>query len=105
MELRKAKEQGVATIVERNKSVTGYATGIGLFGHAVAKSNEDLKALISNSSKILGPGFFVPARNHELMNWLLYLRLLLMISNMYRSHVQGSRVLDFALSFERLVPT
>lgn len=71
MELRQAKEQGVATMAERDKSITGYAAGIGLFGHAVAKSNDDLKALISNSSTILGPGFFVPARNHELVNWLL----------------------------------
>lgn len=71
MELRQAKEQGVATMVERNKAITGYTAGIGLFGHAVAKSNSDLKALISNSSTILGPGFFVPARNHELLNWLL----------------------------------
>jgi predicted N-acetyltransferase YhbS len=70
MELRQAKDQGVATVVERNGVVTGYAAGIGLFGHAVAKSTEDLKALIANASAILGPGFFVPARNHELMNWL-----------------------------------
>jgi Predicted acetyltransferase len=71
MELRQAKAQGVATMVERNKAITGYAAGIGLFGHAVAKSNDDLKVLISNSSTIMGPGFFVPARNLELMNWLL----------------------------------
>ena len=70
MELRQTKEQGAATIVERKGAVTGYAAGIGLFGHSVAKSNEDLKALIANASAILGPGFFVPARNHELMKWL-----------------------------------
>jgi len=70
MELFQAKEQGAATMVERNGTVTGYAAGIGLFGHAVAKLNEDLKALIANASAILGPGFFVPARNHELIKWL-----------------------------------
>ncbi len=37
----------------------------------MAKSNEDLKALVSSAQAILGPGFFVPARNHELMKWLL----------------------------------
>ena len=70
MELRQAKDQGVASIVERNGDISGYAAGIGLFGHAVAKSNDDLKALIANASAILGPGFFVPARNHELLIWL-----------------------------------
>jgi GNAT superfamily N-acetyltransferase len=70
MELRQAKDQGVATMIEQNGIVTGYAAGLGILGHAVAKSNEELKALIINASAILGPGFFVPARNHELVNWL-----------------------------------
>ena len=71
MELRQAKDQGIATIIEQNGVVTGYSAGIGILGHAVAKSNEDLKVLIANASVILGPGFFVPARNHEVINWLL----------------------------------
>ena len=71
MELRQAKDQGVATMMEGDGVITGYAAGIGIFGHAVAKSNEHLKALIANASTILGPGFFVPARNQELINWLL----------------------------------
>src|SRR6266516_2153152 len=71
MELRQAKDQGVATMIEGDGVITGYAAGIGIFGHAVAKSNEDLKAMIANASTILGPGFFVPARNQELINWLL----------------------------------
>jgi GNAT superfamily N-acetyltransferase len=71
MELHQAKDQGVATMIERDGVITGYAAGIGIFGHAVAKSNEDLKSLIANASAILGPGFFVPARNHEIINWLL----------------------------------
>jgi predicted N-acetyltransferase YhbS len=72
MELRQAKNQSVATLIEHDDIVTGYAAGIGIFGHAVAKSNEDLIALITNSStSIIGPGFFVPARNYELIKWLL----------------------------------
>jgi GNAT superfamily N-acetyltransferase len=71
MELRQAKDQDVATIIERDGVVTGYSAGIGILGHAVAKSNEDLKVLIANASAILGPGFFVPARNHEVIIWLL----------------------------------
>jgi predicted N-acetyltransferase YhbS len=74
MELRQAKNQGIATLIEHDDTITGYAAGIGMFGHAVAKSNEDLIELIANassSSSIIGPGFFVPARNHELIKWLL----------------------------------
>jgi len=71
MELRQAKDQGVATMIERDGVISGYAAGIGIFGHAVAKTNGDLKALIANASTILGPGFFAPARNYEVINWLL----------------------------------
>jgi GNAT superfamily N-acetyltransferase len=71
MELCQAKDQGVATMIERDGVITGYVAGMGIFGHAVAKSNEELKALIANASAILGPGFFAPARNHEVINWLL----------------------------------
>ncbi len=70
-ELHHAKDQGVATMIERDGVIRGYAADIGILGHAVAKSNEDLKTLIANASTILGPGFFVPARNHEVINWLL----------------------------------
>jgi GNAT superfamily N-acetyltransferase len=48
MELRQAKDQGVATMIEQDGVVTGYAAGLGILGHAVAKSNEELKALIIN---------------------------------------------------------
>jgi predicted N-acetyltransferase YhbS len=71
MELRQAKDQGVATMIERDGTVTGYAAGLGIFGHAVARSNDDLKALIANAPAVLGPGFFAPARNREIINWLL----------------------------------
>jgi GNAT superfamily N-acetyltransferase len=70
MELRQAKDQGVATMIERDGFITGYAAGIGILCHAVAKSNEDLKMLIANASTILGPGFFVPGRNYEIIKWL-----------------------------------
>lgn len=71
-ELRQAKDQGAAIMIEGNSDgISGYAAGVGLFGHAVTKSNEDLKALISSARVIVGPGFFVPARNHELLKWLL----------------------------------
>lgn len=71
MELLQAKDRGVATMIDRDGAIAGYAAGIGIFGHAVAKSNEGLKALIANAPAILGSGFFVPARNHEVIKWLL----------------------------------
>ena len=71
MELRQAKDQGVATMIEQDRVTTGYSACIGIFGHAVANSNEELKALIANASAILGPDFFAPVRNYGLINWLL----------------------------------
>jgi Acetyltransferase (GNAT) domain len=71
LELRQAVDQGVAFMIEQDGAVIGYAAGIGILCHAVAKSNDDLKTLIANASTILGPGFLVPGRNHEIINWLL----------------------------------
>ncbi len=71
MELRTAIEQKIGTIVEHDGQITGYAAGIGLRGHAVAETTEDLKSLISSAPVFLGPGFFIPIRNGELFRWLL----------------------------------
>lgn len=72
-ELLQAIRQGVAIELEESGSIRGYSAGIGLFGHSVATSNENLKTLIAGSSVIIGPGFFVPARNREIVMWLLEL--------------------------------
>ncbi len=72
LELQHAIDQRVASVaIDSTDGISGYAAGIGFFGHAVAKTNEVLKALIANSSAILGPGFFVPGRNSDLVRWLL----------------------------------
>ena len=71
MEVRLAIEQGGATVVEHTGRITGYATGIGFRGHAVGEETEDLKALIGHAPTFLGPGFFIPSRNGELLRWLL----------------------------------
>lgn len=71
MELRQAIAQGVAAVVERDGEITGYSTGIGILCHSVARTNEDVKALIGSAQVIHGPGFLVPGRNHELLTWLL----------------------------------
>ncbi len=71
MEVRLAIEQGGATVVEHTGRITGYATGIGFRGHAVGEETEDLKALIGHAPMFLGPGFFIPSRNGDLLRWLL----------------------------------
>jgi predicted N-acetyltransferase YhbS len=72
LELRHAIDQRVASVaIDSTDTISGYAAGIGFLGHAVAKTNEILKALIANSSAILGHGFFVPGRNSDIVRWLL----------------------------------
>ena len=71
VELRGAIEQKTATVVERDGRITGYATVVGFFGHAVAASNDDLKALIATAQEIAGPGLLLPTRNTELFGWCL----------------------------------
>lgn len=66
-----AVEQGTAAVVEQAGRITGYTTGIGFFGHAVAETNEDLAALIAAADGIAGPGFLLPTRNSDLMRWCL----------------------------------
>jgi GNAT superfamily N-acetyltransferase len=70
-ELRNAIGEGVATVVEHEGRITGYATGIGFFSHAVGETTEDLKALIAAASAFSGPGFLLPMRNTELLRWCL----------------------------------
>ncbi|MES2561888.1 MAG: GNAT family N-acetyltransferase [Pseudomonadota bacterium] len=70
-ELMDAVGQGTATVVEYGGQITGYATAIGFFGHAVAQSNDALKALIGAAAAFSGPGFLLPTRNGELLRWCL----------------------------------
>jgi GNAT superfamily N-acetyltransferase len=71
LELSEAIEEDVAFVVEREGRMTGYAAGFGYFGHAVAESNVDLKALLCIAEKMEGPGIIVPTRNAELFYWCL----------------------------------
>lgn len=70
-ELREAVAQRVASVVERNGGITGYSTGMGLFSHAVAETNDDLAALIAAARSIDGTGLLLPMRNTELLRWCL----------------------------------
>jgi hypothetical protein len=70
-DLRDAVDQGAASVVERNGRITGYTTQIAFFGHAVAETNDDRKALIAAALSFAGPGFLLPSRNTELFQWCL----------------------------------
>jgi predicted N-acetyltransferase YhbS len=70
-ELQDAVGQGSATLVEHAGRITGYATAIAFFGHAVAMTNRDLMALVGAATAFPGPGFLLPTRNHEVLVWCL----------------------------------
>ena len=70
-ELRAAIERGSATVVEREGRITGYATLLGFFGHAVGETNPDVQALIAAAAEFAGPGILVPTRNADLLRWCL----------------------------------
>ena len=70
-ELLGAISQNIAAVVQRNGHISGYSTGVGFFGHTVAETNEDLKALIAAAPDFAGPGFLLPTRNTEVFRWCL----------------------------------
>jgi GNAT superfamily N-acetyltransferase len=70
-ELGDAVKDGTAVVVERHERITGYATVMAFFGHAVAETNLDLQALIASAEAFAGPGIIVPTRNSDLFRWCL----------------------------------
>jgi GNAT superfamily N-acetyltransferase len=70
-ELSDGISHGIALVVERHGRITGYASGFGYFGHAVAEATLDLQALIGAAKDVSGPGILVPTRNAELFRWCL----------------------------------
>ncbi len=70
-ELADAIRQGTAIVVERQGRITGYASSIAFYGHAVAETNPDLQAMIAAADSFAGPGILVPSRNSELFRWCL----------------------------------
>jgi predicted N-acetyltransferase YhbS len=61
---------GTATVVEYAGRITGYATSLAFFGHAVGETDDDLKALIGAAAAFGGTGILVPARS-PLFRWCL----------------------------------
>jgi GNAT superfamily N-acetyltransferase len=70
-EVRDAIARGSAVVVEHGGRITGYATGLAFFSHAVGEANEDVKALIAAAPHFGGSGFLVPTRNADLLRWCL----------------------------------
>jgi GNAT superfamily N-acetyltransferase len=70
-EVRDAIAQGTALVVEHDGRISGYATGLAFFAHAVGESNEDVKALIYAAEAYGGSGILVPTSNAELFGWCL----------------------------------
>jgi predicted N-acetyltransferase YhbS len=70
-ELRDAIRGGSARVVEHLGCITGYATDVAFFAHAVGATNQDIKALIASAAEIGGGGFLLPTRNGELFRWCL----------------------------------
>jgi len=69
--LKDAIGQKTATVVEHQGKLTGYATSVGFFAHAVAETNQDLQALVGAATTFTGPGFLLPTQNHEVLKWCL----------------------------------
>lgn len=70
-EVADAVAQGTALVVEHDDRVTGYATGLAFFAHAVGESNEDVKALMLAADAFGGSGLLVPLSNDALVRWCL----------------------------------
>ncbi len=70
-ELSEAIQSGSALVVESRGRITGYASSVSMFGHSVAETNEDMKALIAGAPEIPPPGILVPMRNASLFRWCL----------------------------------
>lgn len=71
-ELRDAIKAGTAKVVEHLGRITGYATDIALFSHAVGETNHEIIALIANATEFSSKGgILVPTRNGELFRWCL----------------------------------
>ncbi|MEQ1763235.1 MAG: GNAT family N-acetyltransferase [Pyrinomonadaceae bacterium] len=92
-EIAGAAQAGSGLVVENNGKLSGYTTILGFFGHAVAESNDDLKALIGSGREIAWPGFLLPTRNGDVLRWCFEngLRIVMPLSLMSKGYYQTPR--------------
>jgi predicted N-acetyltransferase YhbS len=70
-ELTDALKTGTARVSEHDGRITGYATDLAFFAHAVGETTEDIRALIAAAPAFGDPGILVPASNSTLLQWCL----------------------------------
>jgi GNAT superfamily N-acetyltransferase len=70
-ELADCIAQGTARVVEHDGRISGYASDLAFFAHAVGESNEDVTALIGAADAYAGSGILVPTRNGALLRWCM----------------------------------
>ncbi|MEW2576781.1 GNAT family N-acetyltransferase [Streptomyces syringium] len=70
-EVTDAIAMGTARVTEHDGRITGYATDLSFFAHAVGESTDDIRALIAAAPAFGGPGILVPAGNSALLQWCL----------------------------------
>lgn len=92
-EIAGAAESGNGIVVEIDGRLSGYATALGFFGHAVATSNDDVKALIGSGREISGPGLLLPTRNGDVLRWCFEngFRIVMPMSLMSKGYYQTPR--------------
>lgn len=64
-------KMGSAKVAERNGRIVAFTSALAFFGYSVAKTNEDMAALIASADQMGGPGILLPTRNTELFRWCL----------------------------------
>lgn len=92
-EIAGAAQMESGIVVEHKGKLSGYATILGFFGHAVAQTNDDLKALIGSGREIAGAGFLLPTRNGDVLRWCFEngLRIVMPLSLMSKGYYQTPR--------------
>lgn len=72
-ELEDAIKATTALVAVRDAQIAAYTSRFTLFGHAVAKSEEDIRALVLGASAALGEriAFIVPIRWSSVFRWCL----------------------------------
>jgi GNAT superfamily N-acetyltransferase len=70
-ELSDGIARGTALVVERQGRITGYASALAYFAHAVAETTLDLQALIASAESFGGAGIIIPTSDAELFRWCL----------------------------------
>lgn len=68
-EVLQAIAQWTAVVLERGSAIRAYATGLGVRGHAVGESDNDVIKLLKQTPVLPGRGFFVPIRSSALVQW------------------------------------